>query len=99
MVDERGFRESCHVLVRSELGGADLTLTRNASTHSIFPIRAQHIRGRAQAGDNTHPPRDGPPQGAGGEMTKALLGGVLVVMLANLVPVFAHHSPAAFDRT
>ena len=32
-------------------------------------------------------------------MTKALLGGVLVVMLANLVPVFAHHSPAAFDRT
>ena len=32
-------------------------------------------------------------------MTKALLGGVLVVMLASLVPVFAHHSPAAFDRT
>ena len=32
-------------------------------------------------------------------MTKSLLGGVLVVMLASLVPVFAHHSPAAFDRT
>ena len=32
-------------------------------------------------------------------MTKALLGCVLVVMLASLVPIDAHHSPAAFDRT
>ena len=32
-------------------------------------------------------------------MTKALLGCVLVVMLASLVPIGAHHSPAAFDRT
>ena len=33
-------------------------------------------------------------------MSKGFFGCVLVVMmLASLVPVFAHHSPAAFDRT
>ena len=32
-------------------------------------------------------------------MGKALLGCVLVGMLASLTPVLAHHSPVAFDRT
>ena len=32
-------------------------------------------------------------------MRKALLGCMLVVMLAGIAPLLAHHSPAAFDRT
>ena len=58
MVDERGFGNSCHVLVRSEWGGADSTLTRNASTHSIFQIeRSTSAEGLRQVIIRIHPGR------------------------------------------